>query len=246
MEERVKRRRPDFGVIRTEMIDGKTLEIEQQEIFRYLGYGKKQREQADFQLTELAGQMEKELRLKCRPRYVYRTAAVSRESGVLNFGGVFSVKSESLCRNLEGCEEVFFMAVTLGAEADLLISRYCRMDMSRGLIAEAAATAVVEACCDVCCGQLEQTLQNSGVEGSSLRPRFSPGYGDFSLEYQKNIIEFLECPKKIGVTLTGKGMLVPAKSVTAVTGISDFPEGHKNKNDCHMCRKEDCAYRRED
>ena len=46
-----------------------------------------------------------------------------------------------------------------------------------------------------------------------------PGYGDLSLNYQKDIIEFLQAKKNIGVSLTESLMMVPVKSVTAIIGI---------------------------
>lgn len=239
MTEKAEKKTAPLGVIHTEMIDGRNLSVDRQEIFRYLGYDREGSRKAPPSLAEFVSQAEQELRLKCRLRYVYRSVTVARDCDSLNFGEVFSVKSESLCRNLQGCSQVFFMAVTLGAEADVLVSRYCRMDMSQGLIAEAAAAAIAEACCEVCCRQLEQTL----AEGKRLRPRFSPGYGDFSLTYQKNVIEILDGQRKIGLTLTEQNMLVPTKSVTAVVGVSDSAEAAREKS-CDLCLKEDCAYRR--
>ncbi|MCD8174473.1 MAG: hypothetical protein LUD41_00780 [Phascolarctobacterium sp.] len=37
---------------------------------------------------------------------------------------------------------------------------------------------------------------------------------------QKKIFELLNCPKKIGVTLTEGLMMVPTKSVTAIIGLA--------------------------
>ena len=49
--------------------------------------------------------------------------------------------------------------------------------------------------------------------------RFSPGYGDFDLKYQKDILEYLDANKKIGISLTDSLMMIPTKSITAIIGI---------------------------
>ena len=58
-------------------------------------------------------------------------------------------------------------------------------------------------------------------EGYYIRPRFSPGYGDFDIAHQDMILRMLDTAKKIGLTLTGGNMLTPSKSVTAVIGLSE-------------------------
>ena len=48
--------------------------------------------------------------------------------------------------------------------------------------------------------------------------RFSAGYADFKLENQKMIYEKLQMDK-IGVTINSGFILLPEKSVTAISGI---------------------------
>ena len=79
--------------------------------------------------------------------------------------------------------------------------------------------------------------------GLYLRPRFSPGYGDFSILHQKELLQMLEAPKKIGLTLTEGYMLTPTKSVTALLGMSKDAKECDIKG-CEACTKEDCIYRR--
>ena len=44
-----------------------------------------------------------------------------------------------------------------------------------------------------------------------LRPRFSPGYGDFDIQYQKPLMQMLDCAKTIGLTMTDSFMMTPTK-----------------------------------
>jgi cobalamin-dependent methionine synthase I len=57
------------------------------------------------------------------------------------------------------------------------------------------------------------------LQGKNLLPRrFSAGYADFNLENQKAIYEILQMGK-IGVTINFNFILLPEKSVTAISGI---------------------------
>ena len=80
-------------------------------------------------------------------------------------------------------------------------------------------------------------------EGLYARPRFSPGYGDFSLEHQKEITSILNTPKTIGLTVTDTLILAPAKSVTAIIGFSTTKQ-YCHKHGCEVCKKIDCEFRR--
>ena len=71
--------------------------------------------------------------------------------------------------------------------------------------------------------------------------RFSPGYGDFDIAHQKDIIRLLNCDRRIGLTLTGGYMLIPSKSVTAVIGFTE--EKIHNEGKCMQCAEKLCEFR---
>ena len=251
------------------MVDGGTLQIDRKEVLRYLGYGGVPSDQVDGRVLDFIEEAIAMLQSRCRMRFTSKilTLEVSADQEdaaggqLLNFGGAMTVKSRSLSINLKDCDEVIFMAATLGIEADQLISRYSRMDMSRGLIMEAAATAVIEEYCDACQLKLEEELNR---QGKTLRPRFSPGYGDFDISHQKEMVLVLDTARRIGLTLTDGCMLAPAKSVTALMGVARLEDqlsgpagdgqngaGAPSKSKrrctikgCEACDKLDCQYRR--
>ena len=72
--------------------------------------------------------------------------------------------------------------------------------------------------------------------------RFSPGYGDFPVAYQPDMLRLTRADR-LGMAATGGNMLAPVKSVTAVIGLSDTPKsgGHN----CESCDKSDCQFRKE-
>ena len=99
--------------------------------------------------------------------------------------------------------------------------------MSRAVIMQASAAAVIEAYCDACQKELSD---EAAKEGFYLRSRFSPGYGDSS--------------KRIGLTVTDSMMLTPTKSVTAVMGLTRERESC-NVHKCASCDAVDCPFRQE-
>ncbi len=129
-------------------------------------------------------------------------------------GGVFlgeeKIVSSGLHKFLQGAKNAAILAATAGIEADRLINRYSMIEPSLALMIDALSAAGVEALCNsLCCNCF-------CVEKSR---RFSPGYGDFPMDYQKRITEILGTPLNIGVTLTSSLMLTPTKSVTAVAPL---------------------------
>ncbi len=174
-------------------------------------------------------------KLKCMA--VYGIFDVKCDGDVCDFGH-FKVFSEKLAINLNGCEKAVVFACTVGIELDRLIAKYVRLSPSKALMLQAVGAERIEAVCDVLCALIEKEY------GIALATRFSPGYGDVSLEVQKNIFDILGCPKRIGVTLTDGMLMIPSKSVTAFAGVVKNKQKHKI-NKCGECEKKDCAFRRD-
>ena len=96
------------------------------------------------------------------------------------------------------------------------------------------AAALIESYCDEVQAQAE-------TDGLLQRPRFSPGYGDWPLEEQRQLFAVLNCAKRIGLTLTDGLMMAPSKSVTAIIGLSEDAACVQNK--CMTCSNINCPYR---
>lgn len=213
-------------------------EISRKEIFRYLGYGG---HEPDAQTERLADECVEELERVADIRILKREFPLTiREDGIID-GGCFVTDSKNLLKNLGGCGRVLVMAVTLGPEVDRRLARYGKLSMAKAVVMQAAAASMIEACCNQICLAWREEYEK---QGSFLRPRFSPGYGDFPLTCQQGILDGLEAGKRIGITLTDGGLMMPSKSVTAVIGISRIP-GTCEVEGCEACGKKDCIYRRE-
>lgn len=146
--------------------------------------------------------------------------------------------SKDLAKNLENAEKVVVFAATIGAEADRIIEKYNRLSPAKALAADAVCTERVESLCDAFNEEINKKAES---EGKFTSPRFSAGYGDLSLTYQKQIFLMLDCGRKIGLTLNDSLLMSPAKSVTGFIGI-----GKKGcaASGCSVCLKENCEFRR--
>ena len=133
-----------------------------------------------------------------------------KEDNVVDFG-FCKIQNENLYKNLSGCDFAYVFAATAGIAVDRLIMRYSKISPVEAMICDSIASSAVEVWCN------EVNAEISVL--SATKPRFSPGYGGVSLEYQKDILAFLDAEKRIGITLNDSLMMVPAKSVTAFVGV---------------------------
>ena len=229
------------------------MEINRREIYRYLGI--KPNMEPDAATEQLAEECIRELAEKCRPRAYARWFPLracsapgaeeaadpgeAADSPLLDFS-CFQVRSRSLAKNLQGCSEVILFAATIGEGADLLARKYGRINVAKAVVMQAAAAAMIEAFCDE---ENEKLRAEAAEKGLYLRPRFSPGYGDFSLNHQRDFARVLEMQKTVGITLTESLLMLPSKSVTAVIGVSK-QDARCVLSGCESCRNAGCAFRR--
>lgn len=230
------------------------IKTDKKEIYRYLGY---RGSEPDPNVAAAVDQCLDQLQSAVTPRYVFRKFEVEHISGageadgadgadsadgaeLLRIAGT-EIRSRALARNLRGCRQAYLMAATLGMGPDRLITRASVSQMSRAVILQAAAAAMIEAWCDEVNRMI---IREASSQGLHCRPRFSPGYGDFSIDHQRDFAQILRLQKEIGLSLTQTLLMMPSKSVTAVIGLSDV-KSECLLQGCEMCSKRrECAFSR--
>ncbi len=151
-------------------------------------------------------------------------------------------KSKNLAFNLRQCSKVALLAATIGIEADKLMQKYELLNMARASMVQSCGAACIEAYCNILQENICEEASKRFGKKLYLRPRFSPGYGDLSIENQKQIFSMLECTKRAGITLTDSLLMYPTKSVTAFIGLTDNPQScHIDK--CSHCENVACEFR---
>ena len=188
------------------------------ETARYLGYQKLN--VPDEQISKMIESGAAELFELINPQAVYEQFPLQVEyneeqgSGKVCFSDV-TILSKDLARNLNGCTKVVLFAATLGPQCDQLIRRTQIKDSAKAAVLQATGAMYIEKCVDLLNGKIKQEME---ALGNQVRPRFSPGYGDVSLEVQKDFFRLLPC-QRIGLTLMDTLIMSPEKSVTAFIGI---------------------------
>lgn len=186
--------------------DERSFSIDINEAVRYAG-GRRD----DARLVRLIEDCVEELRPALTCRACYTTFPITLNNAPHLHLGFTTVTSKDLAKNLAGCTQVILFAATIGAGADRLLQKYSRFSPARAVCLQAAAAAAIEGYCNALNAQLVRPY-------SAARPRFSPGYGDLPLQLQAEIQKALQF-EKIGITLTGGGMMLPSKSVSALIGV---------------------------
>ncbi len=210
------------------------MRIPVEEALRYMGAA-----QADEATRLLAGETAEMLEKRLHPRYLWRAFPIARGEGEIRLEGAGIRLPGTLAEKmLAECDTAALLIATLGAGFDRMMQEWEKRDMARAAVMDVCGSAWTEAVCD----EAEEEIR-SRFPGRFLTDRFSPGYGDLPLESQEWILRVLNAGRRLGVTETASHLLIPTKSVTAVIGLSDRPQGAKIRGCAYCALKEGCAFR---
>ncbi len=203
--------------------------FDEREVFRYAGG------RGDDSVRELFESCKAEIAQCLSYKVCYLPLSVRTEGDFCDFGA-FGVRSANLAHNLEGCAQAVVFAATVGVGMDRLIAKYCVLSPAKALLLDAIGTERIETLCDLFCDDIAREYRRSA------KPRFSPGYGDLDLSFQKELFSVLNCRKHIGLSISDSLMMSPSKSVTAIMGLSES-ECLKPSRKCEACGNTECAFR---
>lgn len=174
-----------------------------------------------------------------RPRLTYRIFPVEEGQPL---GAGFRLEGEDIRRHLSGSREAILMAATLGPDVETLLMRTQVTDMAKALILDSCASVAIENVCD----HFEADLRAEYAEkGWFLTDRFSPGYGDFPISQQTAFCEALDVRRRIGLTVSASGILIPRKSVTAVLGACTTAPKRRSSGCAYCTRFRTCTIRKD-
>ena len=150
----------------------------------------------------------------------------------MNIDPQLTSSSEDLCFYLDGCNDVFVFATTLGVDVDAQSKKIQAKDMSKAVIFDALSSSYLEFLTD----EYEESL-NLGEHTF----RFAPGYGDIPIKLNYIIIDALSISKRIGIYKASNNMMLPQKSMITMCGL-----GKKTAPTCaHCIRLNSCSLRKE-
>ena len=186
----------------------------------------------DKMTSDIMDEVESELLKVCRP--VYTFTEIPKDSLALGGNDIKEVVAES--------EKVLLIAATLGIYVEKLLRKTQITNMAKAVVVDAMASVAIEQFMD----KIEDELKER-YKGLYFTNRFSPGYGDYPLEKQREVVKILNTEKKLGLSLSDSLLLNPTKSVTAVIGLNkNEVKGKINcTSKCMKCGNKNCPYRRE-
>ncbi|MCP5514457.1 MAG: hypothetical protein H7A26_03210 [Spirochaetales bacterium] len=208
-------------------INNITLRIDYSTIFSALGYKRKSTELPDLFRKEIKGWIDEALHAvkldavtaRCEISFPDDESVLLSPEGSNPEGSqpeTIRIASASLRRFLSSSSKALIMGITAGSAVTELIDKYQIENMTKAVVLDAAAGEIVDAGFDYIVSLLNRELARES--GRLLSKRFSPGYGDLTLNAQGDFFRLLDM-EKLGVTLTDSFILKPRKSVIAITGI---------------------------
>lgn len=185
------------------------------EVYRYMRMPKQQ--ETDARIAETVRECISEMGAGLRGSVCYTETQIVRNGEITDLEFA-QTESRDLGTCLRDSSRAIIFAATIGGNIDRLIAKYSRFSPLKALALQALGAERVEALCDVFCRELAENYSEQ-IPGCVLRPRYSPGYGDLPLEFQKDVFRLLDPPRRIGVYLGESLLMTPSKSVTAIIGV---------------------------
>lgn len=214
------------------------IEINRNEVLRYLGY---RNQEIDNITNNLIDESIEEIRDLMEGKYVYKFFKIDKGKGFLLEGTNFKLPGQDIKSHLTDADSCIIMGVTLGHKVDRAIRYYGKVSMAKAMILDACASTAIEEICDKV---NEDLLKSVKADNRILTSRYSPGYGDLTLDIQESILDILGAKRSIGLSATLHNILIPRKSVTAIMGIVNETY-EKAQPSCIGCPQyDDCSYRK--
>lgn len=150
-----------------------------------------------------------------QPRQVVAIYRVKERVPVLTFDGcAVTLVGESIQKHFREATEGIFSAFTLGVAFDRKVRELSLTSPSESVALNALGSAYAERKADE---MLKEVREAKEAEGFRTNFRFCPGYGDLPITANAEIAAALGAAKKIGLTVTAEGLLLPIKSIVGVT-----------------------------
>ena len=123
----------------------------------------------------------------------------------------FVINSKDIFKLLENSTSVCGIVATLGTSIDTKISLLLEQKkILQAFILDSIGSVAIEELMNNICNDIKEKY-------GTITKRFSPGYGDWSLTNQYDLLKWIGA-EKIGVSLSPTFQMIPKKSVSAIVG----------------------------
>jgi hypothetical protein len=201
-----------------QIVEFENIDIPVKDVIRRMGYPDSEHEG----LAQIKTLMDAELiraKTLLSPKGIYRLFRVKkRTTNALAFEGTeFVIRSSKVCRMLRDADPVVLFMVTIGPDLEKLVDKFfLEGESTQGFILDAIGSETADAVADKLHWEIFSELAKKN--GYKVTPRFSPGYGDWPLTVQEEILKVCG-GDRLGISVTPSSLMIPRKSVSAVLGL---------------------------
>ena len=201
-----------------QIVEFENIDIPVKNVIRRMGYPTSEHEG----LAQIRTLMDEEL-IRAKKLFsskgVYRMFRVAeRTSDRLTFKNTaFAIHSEKVCHMLRDADPVILFMVTIGSGLEGVVDElFAGGESTQGFILDAIGSETADAVADKLHWEILSELAKKN--GYKVTPRFSPGYGDWPLTVQEEILKVCG-GDRLGISVTPSSLMIPRKSVSAVLGL---------------------------
>lgn len=202
---------------RTYVIRDLTISLSGEKLLAMQGTARGGRERSPY-VGEMADKMCREAVSLARPVFGYGYFSVSGISrDTIGLGGSGCFRSSFLARKLSPASGLVVMASTIGCQVEDKAAEYYEAGKwLDSYLLDLAGSALAEAVLYAGFYRVEEQVSDLGLE---ITTPFQPGHSYWGdLTAQSLIFELLDCAA-VGITLTPSMVMIPKKSITAVSGV---------------------------
>lgn len=197
------------------MVNISEIKISYDKVLARLGYSKS-RTLLDEKTGTLIRETLEAAQKLIKPKAVIAFENITVIDNIITFESGYKIESYDTAKLLAGCFKAYGIAVTIGnalehKRNDFLLKK----ETFKGLIFDAAGSVAAEEAITSAAEQIKEFEEKSN---NIMTRRFSPGYGDWKLETQKEFLKWLGA-SHIGIRLTAAYLMQPEKSVSALAGV---------------------------
>lgn len=230
--------KPDFINAKEEICPIDALQIEDKELYGYLGLGNSR---PDEYLLALIEKLKQEALTMAHPRFGYRfVLGERRDRKRLVIGENLFTPDTIIVNSLRHSE--FFAVLTASVGKDLdkwMKEKKSAGDIMEAFIADALGSVIVEAVIAWGLSFLSCRMAKINLKVSNS---YSPGYCGWDVAEQRLFFSMLP-DGFCGISLTDSCLMLPVKSVSALVGVGKNVK--KRPYGCAICKKKDCFKRKE-
>ncbi|MFC2063020.1 vitamin B12 dependent-methionine synthase activation domain-containing protein [Chloroflexota bacterium] len=217
------------------------IEVDSQQVLSSIGYDIDC--QPPSRIESLVNEYADNARHLIEPSYSCVIRDIEWVQGSVSFiEGSVIFKSRVVARLLEQCQKVAVFALTIGNRLEEMVNQLAGDKlMLQAAVLDAIGSEVTE---KVAGYVHDKVVGRAAADGGLfISRRFSPGYCDWNVGQQRMLFWALS-GKEISVRLTGRGLMIPQKSISGIIGIGGRRDAIEGYNPCRECTKIECPGRR--